>query len=270
MPELPEVETTRAGIAPLIRDRPIGQVILRAASLRQPLAPELASRLPGQRVHAVERRGKYLILRLDDGSLLLHLGMSGSLRFLPATTPPGKHDHVDLVFGGDCLRLRDPRRFGLLLWTDGEPLNHPLLRDLGPEPLSDGFDADFLYRVSRKRATAIKPFLMNSRIVVGIGNIYANEALFAAGIHPKRAAGRISAVRYRLLVHHIRRILEAAIAQGGTTLNDFRNEQGKPGYFAQRLQVYGRGQEPCPKCARPIQQALIGQRSSYYCAHCQR
>ncbi len=270
MPELPEVETTRAGIAPLIEQRRVSGVELRATTLRQALDPALKDLLPGQRVQRVWRRGKYLILSLEQGSLLLHLGMSGSLRFVRADLPAGKHDHVDLVFGDHCLRLRDPRKFGTLLWTADDPLAHRLLRHLGPEPLSDAFDADWLYRRSRDRKLAIKSFIMHGQTVVGVGNIYANEALFAAGIQPKRACGRISQVRYRLLVTHIKQILQAAIEQGGTTLRDFQNERGQPGYFAQRLQVYGHAGEPCPKCARPITQAVIGQRSSYYCTHCQR
>lgn len=270
MPELPEVETTRAGIAPLIEGKQVSGIELRAATLRQPLDPALKRLLPGQCVRRVWRRGKYLILTLDRGSLLIHLGMSGSLRFVRADLAAEKHDHVDLVFGGHCLRLRDPRKFGTLLWTRDDPLEHRLLRHLGPEPLSDAFDADWLHARSRGRRLAIKSFIMNGQTVVGVGNIYANEALFAAGIQPKRACGRISRVRYQLLVGHIKRILQAAIEQGGTTLRDFQNEQGQPGYFAQQLQVYGRAGKPCPNCARPISQTVIGQRSSYYCAHCQR
>ncbi len=270
MPELPEVETTRAGIAPLIEGRVVDDVLLRARSLRQPLRPDLRRQLSGQRIEAVARRAKYLILRTEGGGLLIHLGMSGSLRFVPTSLPPQRHDHVDLVFGDHCLRLRDPRRFGLVLWQDGDPLAHPLLRDLGPEPLTDDFDGAYLYRVSRGRRLAVKALLMDSHIVVGIGNIYANEALFAAGIHPARAAGRIAEARYRVLAKQARGILAEAIARGGTTLRDFRNEQGRPGYFAQRLQVYGRGGEPCPRCARPITRGEIAQRSSFYCPHCQR
>jgi formamidopyrimidine-DNA glycosylase len=216
------------------------------------------------------RRAKYLLLRLDQGSLILHLGMSGSLRLLPAAVPPGPHDHLDLVLeDGNCLRLRDPRRFGALLWTPGNPLAHPLLRDLGPEPLGDDFDGEHLYRLAQHRRLPVKSLIMDGRVVVGVGNIYASEALFRARIHPQRAAGLISLERYRQLATAIRTVLEEAIVQGGTTLRDFSRVDGRPGYFALSLQVYGKGGTPCPACGAPLQELRIGQRSSFFCAQCQ-
>ncbi len=271
MPELPEVETTCRGIAPHVEGRRVEQVIVREVRLRWPVPPELPQRLAGQNIEQVQRRAKYLLLRTASGTAIFHLGMSGSLRILPIDTLAEKHDHVDLLLSGDvCLRLRDPRRFGALLWTDEDPLQHPLLAALGPEPLGEMFTGDFLYRASRGRRVAIKSFLMNSQVVVGVGNIYANEALFMTGIHPARAAGRISRERYRRLVHGIRHVLTRSIAQGGTTLRDFLKSDGKPGYFQLALRVYGRDSQPCPHCGKPIQQQRIGQRSTFYCARCQR
>jgi formamidopyrimidine-DNA glycosylase len=271
MPELPEVETIRRGIAPFVVGRQVRGLVLRTTKLRWPVSAELADQLVGQTVRAVERRGKYLLLRFGRGTLLIHLGMSGYLRVLETPVPPGKHDHADIEFsGGVCLRLNDTRRFGVLLWLEGDPLQHPLLVELGPEPLSAAFDGDYLFRRSRNRRLAVKPFLMDHRVVVGIGNIYASEALFRAGIHPQRPAGRISAERYRNLAGAVREVLKEAIAAGGTTLRDFSDQNGRPGYFALQLQVYGREGEPCPNCGRPIEKITLGQRSSYYCSHCQR
>lgn len=270
MPELPEVETTRCGIAPHLVGRRIEEVIVRQGRLRWPVPRGLAGRLRGQRLQAVGRRGKYLLLGFDQGTLLVHLGMSGSLRIVPAHTPAGRHDHLDLCFsGGRVLRLTDPRRFGAVLWSGGDPLAHPRLAALGPEPLDEAFDGAYLYRRSRGRRGAVKPFIMDGKLVVGVGNIYANEALFAAGIHPARAAGRIGRERYERLAEAIKTVLHAAIAQGGTTLRDFVGGDGRPGYFAQQLAVYGREGAPCPRCATPIRQTTLGQRASYYCPHCQ-
>jgi formamidopyrimidine-DNA glycosylase len=271
MPELPEVETTRRGIAPHLEGGRIGALLVRQRRLRWPVPEALEAELPGRRIEAVQRRAKYLLLRLDRGTLILHLGMSGSLRVLDADTPPGPHDHLDLVLeDGRCLRLRDPRRFGAVLWTGGDPDAHPLLRALGPEPLGGAFDGEHLFRVSRGRRVAVKHLLMNSHVVVGVGNIYANEALFLAGIHPRRAAGRIALARYRGLAAAVRQVLSEAIAQGGTTLRDFSHADGSPGYFALSLRVYGRAGEPCPGCGGPLSQCRIGQRSSFFCPRCQR
>lgn len=271
MPELPEVETTRRGIQPHVQGRIIERVIVRQPRLRWPVPRGLKTRLPGQRVRSVRRRAKYLLIGLDTGTLILHLGMSGSLRVVDADTEPGPHDHLDLVFTDDnCLRLRDPRRFGAVLWTNRHPETHKLLRNLGPEPLGDDFTGEHLYRITRNRRLPVKSLLMDSGVVAGIGNIYANEALFRAGIHPQRASNRISLARYCKLVAAARAVLQESIRQGGTTLRDFRDQDGRPGYFALRLNVYGRAGEACPECQRPIRQRAIGQRSSFYCVHCQR
>ena len=243
---------------------------LRRPDLRWPIPPEVAERLPGERIDAVRRRAKYLLLDTAAGSALLHLGMSGSLRVLPGTTPVTVHDHVDIaVEGGRVLRFNDPRRFGCLLW---QPLGetHELLRALGPEPLSDDFDAEHLFLRSRGRSAPVKAFLMDQRIVVGVGNIYAAEALFEAGISPLRAAGRVSRERYVVLADAVKRILAHAIARGGTTLRDFISPDGAPGYFEQELSAYGRGGAPCPRCGRVLKQASIGQRATVWCGHCQR
>ncbi|KAF0219516.1 MAG: formamidopyrimidine-DNA [Geobacteraceae bacterium] len=271
MPELPEVETTRRYIAPYVTGKRVERVIVRAASLRRPIPPELTAKLPGRTVRAVERRGKYLLLRCDKGTVILHLGMSGHLRIVPADTPPEKHDHLDIVLsGGLSLRFNDPRRFGLALWTDSDPMQHPLLAGLGPEPLEKGFDGACLYRKSRSRLVAAKQFIMNSRIVAGVGNIYANEALFRAGIHPAKAAGRLSRPQCELLADAVREVLLASIAEGGTSIRDFSLGEEKPGYFALRLNVYGRSGEPCPSCGAPIQQARQGGRATYFCRQCQK
>ncbi len=271
MPELPEVETTRRGIAPHLEQRRISAVQVREYRLRWPVPQGLEQCLPGQRILAVERRAKYLLLRLDQGTLILHLGMSGSLRVLPSATPAEKHDHVDLLLEDDrCLRLRDPRRFGAVLWCTGEPEEHPLLRELGPEPLGSGFNGEHLYRSASGRRVAVKNLIMDSRVVVGIGNIYASEALFQAGIHPQRPCNRIALVRYQRLADAIRQILRRAIARGGTTLRDFSHADGSPGWFALSLKVYGKTGDPCPLCGDPIRQRRIGQRSSFFCARCQR
>lgn len=270
MPELPEVETTRRGLLPLLLHRTVDRVVVRERRLRWPVPAALSRELTGMRIDDIARRAKYLLLRSRAGSVILHLGMSGSLRVLPDGTPPEKHDHVDLVFDGNrCLRLRDTRRFGAVLWTRRDPLQHSLLRDLGPEPLGNAFDGECLYQHARGRRIAVKSLIMNGRVVVGVGNIYASEALFLAGIHPNRPAGRISLERYRLLAETIRRVLSAAIEAGGTTLRDF-SSNGEPGYFGQRLRVYARRGEACEGCGEPIRQRVIGQRSTFYCPRCQR
>ncbi|MCK5639313.1 MAG: bifunctional DNA-formamidopyrimidine glycosylase/DNA-(apurinic or apyrimidinic site) lyase [Gammaproteobacteria bacterium] len=270
MPELPEVETTRLGITPHILGHKIIDVVIRQRKLRWPIPRGLAQKLQGQTIQAVERRAKYLLLKIETGTLILHLGMSGSLRILPANTPAEKHDHFDLVFNnGLCLRLTDPRRFGAVLWSKEPVEQHKLIQHLGPEPLSEAFNANDLYSKSRGRKVSVKQFIMDGKVVVGVGNIYASEALFLAGIHPKKAAGKISAERYELLVSSIKKVLAAAIEQGGTTLRDFVGGDGKPGYFAQQLNVYGRTSEPCSTCGQPIKQLTLGQRSTYYCPNCQ-
>ena len=270
MPELPEVETTRRGILPHIQGHRIQQIIVRERRLRWPVPADLNSKLQGQKILEVSRRGKYLLLTTPAGSLIIHLGMSGSLRVLACDTPCEKHDHVDIVLESQqCLRLRDPRRFGAVLFSDTDPLQHELLRDLGPEPLSAALSGEYLFAKSRKRTACIKAFIMDSHTVVGVGNIYANEALFAAGIHPRRAAGKITRRQYTLLAQAIKDVLRAAIKAGGTTLRDFTHSDGKPGYFRQSLQIYDRAGQPCPRCGKPISHAVIAQRATYYCTHCQ-
>lgn len=270
MPELPEVETTRRGVAPHVEGRRVRQLIVREPRLRWPVPPELAQRLAGQTVERLQRRAKYLLFRTGSGTLLWHLGMSGSLRVLLQPRPPASHDHLDLLFeGGACLRYRDPRRFGSLHWVEGDPYAHPLLAHLGPEPFDPGFDGDYLYRLSRGRRTAVKSFLMDAETVVGVGNIYANESLFRAGVHPGRRAGAVGLERYRQLAEAVRLVLRAAIAAGGTTLRDFVDSDGAAGYFSQQLSVYGRVGEPCPGCERPIRSTRLGQRATYFCPHCQ-
>ena len=270
MPELPEVETTRRGLLPHVAGRRIEHVLLRRPDLRWPIPREVEDLLPEQRIVAIRRRAKYLLLDTAAGSALLHLGMSGSLRVLAGDTPVRAHDHVDIALdSGRVLRFNDPRRFGCLLWqAPGEV--HSLLAGLGPEPLSDDFDGDRLFHLSRGRRAPVKTFLMDQAVVVGVGNIYAAEALFRAGISPLRAAGRVSRDRYAALAEAVQAILAQAIARGGTTLRDFISPDGAPGYFVQELSVYGRGGEPCRRCGRPLQQALIGQRASAWCGHCQR
>jgi len=270
MPELPEVETTLRGIAPHLQGRRIAEVVVRNAALRWPV-PESVAQAEGQRVLDSRRRAKYLLVELERGGLLMHLGMSGSLRVCDADDAPRTHDHVDLVLdSGRCIRFNDPRRFGALLWCDRDPEAHVLLRNLGPEPLSDAFSGEHLWRLARGRRGAVKNFIMDGHIVVGVGNIYASEALFMSGIHPARPAGRISLARYRALAAAIRDVLAHAIRRGGTTLRDFVNSEGNPGYFAQELLAYEREGQPCFQCQTPIRRKVIGQRSSYYCPSCQR
>ncbi|MEY6431809.1 bifunctional DNA-formamidopyrimidine glycosylase/DNA-(apurinic or apyrimidinic site) lyase [Thioalkalicoccus limnaeus] len=271
MPELPEVETACRGLRPHLTGARILALSVRDRRLRYPIPDHTERMVAGQGILAVRRRAKYLLFELEQGTLLVHLGMSGSLRLVPASMPPGSHDHLDLRLDtGQTLRFHDPRRFGLLLWTPEPPERHPLLRDLGPEPLDPGFAGDHLYRVARGRRLAVKPFIMDARILVGVGNIYANEALYQSGIHPARPAGRIALARYRRLADAIVSVLGAAIAQGGTSLRDFVQEDGRPGYFAVSLKVYGRDGQACPGCGRTIMQRRIGQRSSFFCSRCQR
>lgn len=270
MPELPEVETTRRGIAPHIQGKKFQHVVVRQPQLRWPVPDDLEPALIGLSLRDVDRRGKYLLLSTDNGTLLIHLGMSGNLRITKPEQAVRKHDHIDFIFDDDTvLRLNDQRRFGAVLWTSEPIENHPLLANLGPEPLCDDFNGEYLFNKSRKRITPVKNLIMDSHIVVGVGNIYANEALFLARLHPKRPAGDIALSDYQHLAKAIKTVLQQAIEQGGTTLRDFVNAQGKPGYFQQALSVYGRDGQACLHCAEPIQQLKIGQRASYFCASCQ-
>ena len=271
MPELPEVETTRRGIAPHVTDKPILDVVIRQQQLRWPVPSTLRSELVGRHIRDVGRRAKYLLFYLDHGCMILHLGMSGSLRIVDPSAPADRHDHVDIVFGdGVCLRLRDPRRFGSIHWTAQHPLEHRLLCHLGPEPFGQDFSAGHLYGLSRNRTQSIKTFIMDSHTVVGVGNIYASEALFQSGIHPLRKAGNISLARYDRLTGSIRGVLNAALAKGGTTLRDFVGGDGAPGYFKLDLDVYDRAGESCRTCGTGIRLMRQGQRSTYYCPRCQR
>ncbi|EHQ51447.1 MULTISPECIES: bifunctional DNA-formamidopyrimidine glycosylase/DNA-(apurinic or apyrimidinic site) lyase [Ectothiorhodospira] len=270
MPELPEVETTRRGIEPHLTGRRITGVVVRQPRLRWPIPDSLPRQILERRIHGVDRRGKYLLLDCGDITLLVHLGMSGSLRIVENDSPPRLHDHVDLALdSGKTLRLHDPRRFGALLCFDPREGPHPLLAELGPEPLGDQFDGDYLHRQTRRRRTAIKSLIMDSHVVVGVGNIYASESLFLAGIRPRRAAGRITRAEAFRLVEAIRAVLTASIEQGGTTLRDFVHEDGSHGYFSQQLRVYGRAGLPCLRCGTAIRQVVVGQRSTFYCPHCQ-
>lgn len=270
MPELPEVETTRRGLAPHVTGRRVESVVVREARLRWPVPPDLPDLLAGSTINALQRRAKYLLFQTDRGDLMLHLGMSGSLRMVRPEAPLRAHDHLDLrLEGGLWLRYNDPRRFGSVHWLRAGA-THPLLAHLGPEPLDAVFDGAHLFRLSRGRRTAVKPFVMDGRIVVGVGNIYASEALFLAGISPSRPAGRIALARYDRLAGCIRQVLSAAIEQGGTTLRDFVGGDGKPGYFSQQLWVYGRAGQPCKRCGTTLRDKRLGQRSSVYCVACQR
>lgn len=271
MPELPEVETTRRGIQPHIEGHAVTKVVIRNPKLRWPVPPQLGRTLKGLNIQAIDRRGKYLLLKTEKGTLLIHLGMSGSLRISEPDFELRKHDHVIIQFDNNLqLRLHDPRRFGAVLWTKEAVENHALISSLGPEPLLNGFNSEYLYQSCIGKKTSIKQHIMNSKIVVGVGNIYASESLFLAGIHPKRQAGKISKVRCEKLTEAIKSILIESIKQGGTTLRDFVRENGEPGYFKQRLNVYGRAGEPCPKCENPVRQITQGQRSTFYCYQCQR
>jgi formamidopyrimidine-DNA glycosylase len=271
MPELPEVEITRRAIAPLLQGKKVTGVAVRTARLRFPLPATLIEELPGRLILKLERRAKYLLLRTDAGSVLIHLGMSGTLRVVSADTPPAKHDHLDIIVEtGMALRLADPRRFGLALWTKGDPFDHPLLKKAGPEPLEEVFNGDYLFHKSRGRRIAVKQFVMDGHIVAGVGNIYASEALFRAGIHPAVCAAGISRIRYQRLADSIRDVLNGAIAQGEDTLVGFQSNEENPGYFRIRLDVYGRDGEPCHRCGAVIQSIRQGGRSTFFCKRCQR
>ncbi len=271
MPELPEVETVRRGLAAHLIGQVVTGVVVRQARLRWPVPDSLALQLPGQTIRQVERRAKYLLLGTAAGTAIVHLGMTGRLCWVAADTLLRKHDHLDLLLdGGQCLRFNDSRRFGAWLWTTEPPEQHPLLRALGPEPFDAAFSGAYLHRCAQGRTAAVKTFIMDHHIVVGVGNIYANEALFAASIDPLRPAGRLTEIEWEQLAGAIRTVLTDAIRQGGTTLRDFVGSRGEPGYFQQRLCVYDRYRDPCPRCGEPIQRCRIGQRASYYCPRCQR
>lgn len=270
MPELPEVETTRRGLLPLL-GQTVRSATVRNAALRWPVPEHLSCILNGQCLLDLQRRAKYILARFEGGTLLLHLGMSGRLCLLAKAEPPGKHDHVDIVFdSGTVLRLRDPRRFGAVLWIAGDPLQHPLLKQLGPEPLESGFDGDYLYRETRSRSAPIKTVIMDAHLVVGVGNIYASESLFRARISPKTAARKLSRKRCERLAQEIQATLQEALKAGGSSLRDFFGADGNPGYFQQSYFVYGRTGEPCRVCGTPIKTICQGQRSTFYCPHCQR
>jgi len=270
MPELPEVETSKRGIAPHIEGQQLKQLIIRNGALRWPIPSNLANDLAQHQLLSISRRGKYMLFNFDSGTVLMHLGMSGSVRILDNSVPVAKHDHFDMVFrNGRILRFNDPRRFGALLWAGDTPFEHPLLAHLGPEPLSEDFSTDYLFARSRGRQVAIKQFIMDSKVVVGVGNIYANESLFLAGINPNRSAGKISKARYKRLVEIIKKVIAKAIEMGGTTLKDFSQADGKPGYFKQHLRVYGRGDEPCENCQKPLKETRHSNRTTVYCVKCQ-
>lgn len=275
MPELPEVEVTRRGIEPYVTGRRVERVDVRTPALRWPVPPELARTLARQAVRKVERRGKYLLFEIDSGWFIVHLGMTGTLRVLrhEQAGEPAKHDHIDWIFDEFVLRYRDPRRFGAVLWharADGDVNTHPLLAGLGVEPFSDAFSGELIFRRTRGRTASIKQLLLAGEIVVGVGNIYASESLFRAGIRPTTAAGRVSLARCERLADAVRVTLAAAIERGGSTLRDFVGSDGSSGYFQLDCFVYDRAGEPCRVCAKPIRQIVQGQRSTYYCAHCQR
>lgn len=274
MPELPEVETTLRGISPYVDGGTLTDVVVRNASLRWPIPTVQLSTLCGQKVVKIERRAKYILIHTEDSCILLHLGMSGSLRVLDSGTPAGKHDHLDLVFTQEnnqakIIRLNDPRRFGCCLLINEPVAAHKLLANLGPEPLSKQFDAERLFKLSRGKTQAVKNFIMDGKTVVGVGNIYASESLYEAGIRPSMAAKRVSRARYEKLADEIRKVLAKAITAGGTTLNDFTQTDGKPGYFRHELQVYAREGQPCNTCSTPIKSQIIGQRNTFYCMNCQ-
>lgn len=269
MPELPEVEVTRRGLEPRISGRTISGVVVREARMRWPI-PRGLHRLTGRQVRGVSRRGKYLLVDCGAGHLILHLGMSGSLRVLPSGTPARKHDHFDLLLGDRVLRLRDPRRFGAVLWTDGDPRAHPLLAHLGIEPLSRAFHAERLFSLSRGARVSVKQFLMDGRRVVGVGNIYASESLFRAGISPRRAAGRLARAECAALAREVKQTLREAIRAGGSSLRDFVGSDGEAGYFQQRYWVYDRAGQPCRRCGAPVKRIVQGQRATFHCPRCQK
>ncbi len=275
MPELPEVETTLRGISPHIQGKTVADVVLRQTKLRWQINPQLAELLAGQEVLSCRRRAKYLIIGFATGILLIHLGMSGSLRIFTdgdaRIDHPDKHDHVDIVFAdGIVLRYHDPRKFGAILWYEGIAEHHPLLEKLGPEPLSDDFSAEYLYQKFKTQKRAVKLALMDNAVVVGVGNIYANESLFKSGISPHRPADKVKKKERAVLVETIKAVLQRAIETGGSTLRDFVNSDGKSGYFQQEYKVYGKTDQPCAHCGTPIVKTVIGQRGTFYCPTCQR
>ncbi len=270
MPELPEAETTVRGVRPVVVGRQIHRVVVRERRLRWPVSRGLDRTLRGCQVASVSRRAKYILLNFSHGTLMIHLGMSGRLRVVPANTPCVKHDHVDFVLNsGRVLRFHDPRRFGSILWVAEDASNSKLIKHLGPEPFDGALTGTVLYRLSRGRKTSIKQFIMDGKVIVGVGNIYASEALFRAGIRPGRAAGRVTLSRFEQLLDAIRQVLSEAIEAGGTTLRDYSRVTGEPGYFEQSLDVYERAGCACVNCANPIRRKVIGQRASYYCSRCQ-
>ena len=271
MPELPEVETTLRGIKAHITRHKIANVIVRHPRLRWPVPKDLHEQLKGQVLKRVRRRAKYLLFEFDTGTLILHLGMSGRLRVLPRSTAPQKHDHVDLCFDNDiCLRFTDPRRFGAVLFTNTEPELHPLIQHIGPEPLTKAFNGDYLWQRARGKKIPVKSYIMDSKIVAGVGNIYATEALFLAHLHPETPAGKVQPAQYKKLAAAIKSILKKAIEKGGTTLKDFMKSDGSPGYFSIALKAYGRAGKPCPRCHTLLKSLRVGQRSTVYCPGCQR
>jgi formamidopyrimidine-DNA glycosylase len=271
MPELPEVETTRRGLAPLLVGKRIQAAVVRHHGLRQPVPRNLPKLLAGATIHRLTRRGKYLLFDCGKGTLILHLGMSGRLWVVNTGTPAEKHDHFDLVLeNGTVVRLRDPRRFGLVLWCKNDPLTHPLLADIGPEPLSAAFGGASLYRATRNRSAAIKLVLMDSHVVAGVGNIYANEALFRAGIRPSTPAQRLSRARCDVLAKRVRETLQDAIGAGGSSLRDYVGSDGLAGNFQSQFMVYDRAGQSCQRCGTKIKEIRQGQRATYYCPRCQR
>ena len=271
MPELPEVETTRRGIEPHVVGRRISRLLVHERRLRWPVDASLSAAVAGSAIRRAGRRAKYLLLETDAGTLILHLGMSGSLRVLPASTPRIAHDHVDIELdSGQTLRFNDPRRFGSLLFTAADPAAHPLLKQLAPEPLEPEFDGEYLWKITRRRAVAIKQLIMNSRLVVGVGNIYASVALFRARIRPRRPARSLKREECNRLARAIKATLNMAVRVGGTTLRDYVGADGNPGYFRQKLYVYERVGKACRVCGNPVRQFTQGQRSTYWCPHCQK
>jgi formamidopyrimidine-DNA glycosylase len=271
MPELPEVETTCRGLRPYLEGARVATAIVRKRALRWPVTRNLPQHVAGATVRSVNRRGKYLLIDCGHGTLIVHLGMSGRLWLVDAATPPQTHDHFDLVLAnGAAVRLRDPRRFGLVVWHRGDPLAHALLRDIGPEPFGPAFDGTWLYRQTRRRSGAVKNALMDSHLVAGVGNIYANEALFRAGINPKTPACRIGLMRYQLLAEKIRETLNLAIGAGGSSLRDYVGSNGQAGWFQNQFMVYDRADQHCFNCGASIRVLRQGQRSTFYCPRCQK
>ena len=271
MPELPEVETVKRGIQPHITGQKIKQIYIYQTQLRWPIDKNLPDKINGYTIQEVTRKGKYILIKFKQGTLILHLGMTGILRILKQKTDRKKHDHVDIVLSNDILlRYNDTRRFGCILWTDHAIETHPLIKKLGPEPLSNHFNSEYLYKITRKRNTSIKTFIMNSHYVVGIGNIYANECLFMAGINPNRTVAKLTKRDCKKLIQSIKHIISKAIQAGGTTLKDFRHPDSKPGYFRQELQIYGRGGDKCRVCNTALIEIKLGQRQTVYCPKCQK